>query len=119
MSCISTIFRVDRDDLKDACSLSVMLVVSCLIGVLSYLLLDYPMHWFNPILVYQRFNVLEFAASYPEQLEIGAIWVLIDSLLNKAQEVSFPVLKSSGDNLLALFQGYGVAEEVPQTESKP
>jgi len=47
---ISAIFRVDKDDLKEACSLSGMLVVSCLIGVLSHLLLDYPMHWFNPIL---------------------------------------------------------------------
>jgi membrane-bound metal-dependent hydrolase YbcI (DUF457 family) len=47
---ISAIFRVDRDQLKEVCSLSGMLVVSCLIGVLSHLLLDYPMHWFNPIL---------------------------------------------------------------------
>jgi membrane-bound metal-dependent hydrolase YbcI (DUF457 family) len=47
---ISSLFRVDKNDLKDVCSLSVMLVVSCLIGVLSHLLLDYPMHWFNPIL---------------------------------------------------------------------
>ena len=47
---ISTLFRVDKNDLKEACSLSVMLVVSCLVGVLSHLLLDYPMHWFNPIL---------------------------------------------------------------------
>ncbi len=47
---ISALFRVDKNDLKEACGLSVMLVVSCLIGVLSHLLLDYPMHWFNPIL---------------------------------------------------------------------
>jgi hypothetical protein len=47
---ISTLFHVDKNDLKEACALSVMLVVSCLIGVLSHLLLDYPMHWFNPIL---------------------------------------------------------------------
>ena len=49
-SIISTLFRVDKNDLKEACGLSVMLVVSCLVGVLSHLLLDYPMHWFNPIL---------------------------------------------------------------------
>jgi hypothetical protein len=47
---ISMIFRVSKNDLKDSCSLSGMLVVSCLIGVLSHLLLDYPMHWFNNIL---------------------------------------------------------------------
>jgi membrane-bound metal-dependent hydrolase YbcI (DUF457 family) len=47
---ISTMFSVDKDQLKEACSFSGMLIVSCLIGVLSHLLLDYPMHWFNPIL---------------------------------------------------------------------
>ncbi|MHA2396663.1 MAG: DUF4184 family protein [Candidatus Thorarchaeota archaeon] len=47
---ISTMFRVDKNDLKEACGLSVMLVVSCLIGVVSHLLLDYPMHGINPIL---------------------------------------------------------------------
>ncbi len=47
---ISMLFRVNRNDLKEACKLSSMLVLSCLIGVLSHLLLDYPMHWFNPIL---------------------------------------------------------------------
>jgi membrane-bound metal-dependent hydrolase YbcI (DUF457 family) len=47
---ISAVFRVSKKKLKDACRLSGILVVSCLIGVLSHLLLDYPMHWFNPIL---------------------------------------------------------------------
>ena len=47
---ISTIFGVDKSTLKKTCSLSSILVLSCLIGVLSHLLLDYPMHWFNPIL---------------------------------------------------------------------
>ncbi|MFW9786245.1 MAG: DUF4184 family protein [Candidatus Thorarchaeota archaeon] len=47
---ISTFFNVNKNDLKEACSLSGMLVASCFIGVLSHLLLDYPMHWFNPIL---------------------------------------------------------------------
>jgi membrane-bound metal-dependent hydrolase YbcI (DUF457 family) len=47
---ISALFRVDRNDLQEACRLSAMLVFSCLIGVLSHLLLDYPMHWFNPLL---------------------------------------------------------------------
>jgi membrane-bound metal-dependent hydrolase YbcI (DUF457 family) len=47
---ISTFFSVDRERLNKVTGLSKMLVVSCLIGVLSHLLLDYPMHWFNPIL---------------------------------------------------------------------
>lgn len=47
---ISTLFGVDRERLNKVSGLSKTLVVSCLIGVLSHLLLDYPMHWFNPIL---------------------------------------------------------------------
>ena len=47
---ISVIFNVDKERLKEVSGLSKMLVVSCLIGVLSHLLIDYPMHWFNPIL---------------------------------------------------------------------
>ncbi|MHA3962003.1 MAG: DUF4184 family protein [Candidatus Thorarchaeota archaeon SMTZ1-45] len=47
---ISTIFRVNKDELMEVCTPSAMLFLSCLIGVLSHLLLDYPMHWFNPIL---------------------------------------------------------------------
>jgi len=47
---ISILFGVDRERLNKVCGMSKVLVVSCLIGVLSHLLLDYPMHWFNPIL---------------------------------------------------------------------
>jgi membrane-bound metal-dependent hydrolase YbcI (DUF457 family) len=47
---ISIIFSVDSDRLKDHARPSRLLVLSCLIGVLSHLLLDYPMHWYNPIL---------------------------------------------------------------------
>jgi membrane-bound metal-dependent hydrolase YbcI (DUF457 family) len=47
---ISIIFGVDRERLKEVAGPSRMLVLSCLIGVLSHLLLDYPMHWFNPLL---------------------------------------------------------------------
>ncbi|MHA2223088.1 MAG: DUF4184 family protein [Candidatus Thorarchaeota archaeon] len=47
---ISTLFGVDRERLNETTGMSTMLVVSCLIGVLSHILIDYPMHWFNPIL---------------------------------------------------------------------
>jgi membrane-bound metal-dependent hydrolase YbcI (DUF457 family) len=47
---ISTLFGVDGENLKEVTGLSKMLVLSCLIGVLSHLLVDYPMHWYNPIL---------------------------------------------------------------------
>jgi membrane-bound metal-dependent hydrolase YbcI (DUF457 family) len=47
---ISVIFGVNRERLEEVSGLSKMLILSCLIGVLSHLLLDYPMHWYNPIL---------------------------------------------------------------------
>ncbi|MDF1539015.1 MAG: DUF4184 family protein [Candidatus Thorarchaeota archaeon] len=47
---VSTIFGVDRQDLKEACKITPILVLSCFLGVVSHLLIDYTMHWFNPIL---------------------------------------------------------------------
>lgn len=47
---ISALFGIDLDRLREVSGFSKMLVISCLIGVLSHLLLDYPMHWYNPIL---------------------------------------------------------------------
>jgi membrane-bound metal-dependent hydrolase YbcI (DUF457 family) len=47
---ISLFFGVDKGDLDEACRITPALVISCLIGVWSHLLLDYPMHWYNPIL---------------------------------------------------------------------
>ncbi|MFX1482762.1 MAG: hypothetical protein ACFFCP_06180 [Promethearchaeota archaeon] len=47
---ISTVFGVDNERLREVSRPSKMLLLSCLIGVLSHLLLDYPIHWFNPIL---------------------------------------------------------------------
>lgn len=47
---VSSIFKVDRDDLKNECKLTPIFILSCFLGVLSHLLIDYTMHWFNPIL---------------------------------------------------------------------
>jgi len=47
---ISTIFGVDRSDLNDICRITPWLVASSFIGVMSHLILDFPMHWYNPIL---------------------------------------------------------------------
>lgn len=47
---MSRVFRIDRMALESRFVVSQTLVISCLVGVLSHLLLDYPMHWYNPIL---------------------------------------------------------------------
>lgn len=47
---ISTTFKVEKKMLNENCRISKWMVLSCMIGVLSHLILDYPMHWYNPIL---------------------------------------------------------------------
>jgi len=47
---ISTFFDVDRSELNEVCKITPWLVVSSFIGVMSHLILDFPMHWYNPIL---------------------------------------------------------------------
>jgi membrane-bound metal-dependent hydrolase YbcI (DUF457 family) len=46
----STIFPINKLKVKQKCSLSLGLVFSCLIGVLSHILLDITNHTYNPIL---------------------------------------------------------------------
>jgi len=47
---ISTIFGVDRTECAEECRITPWLVASSFIGVMSHLILDFPMHWYNPIL---------------------------------------------------------------------
>ena len=45
----STIFPINKLKVKEKCSLSISLVFSCLIGVLSHVLLDVTNHDYNPV----------------------------------------------------------------------
>lgn len=47
---VSILFRVDRERMKQVSQITPLMIVSCLIGVVSHLILDFPMHWYNPIL---------------------------------------------------------------------
>ncbi|MHA1576283.1 MAG: DUF4184 family protein, partial [Candidatus Thorarchaeota archaeon] len=47
---ISIIFKVDKEKLKDACKFGPVLVISCILGVLSHELVDFPFHWYNQTL---------------------------------------------------------------------
>jgi dolichol kinase len=47
---ISLIFGVDRRKLDEACRVTPTLVVSCMLGALFHVLVDIPMHPFNPTL---------------------------------------------------------------------
>jgi len=46
----SLFFRVDRSKLNEVCRLTPVLVLSCMLGNIFHILLDIPMHPFNPIL---------------------------------------------------------------------
>jgi membrane-bound metal-dependent hydrolase YbcI (DUF457 family) len=45
----SAIFHLSKSKIKDKCRLSLVLVFSCLIGVLSHVLLDVTNHSYNPV----------------------------------------------------------------------
>ncbi|MFX0094282.1 MAG: DUF4184 family protein [Candidatus Hodarchaeota archaeon] len=47
---ISSLFSVEPGYLSEKCQISPLLVVSCMLGLLSHLLLDYLVHPFNPLL---------------------------------------------------------------------
>jgi hypothetical protein len=47
---VSRVFRVDQQYLKQVFKFSTWMLVSCLVGVISHLMLDFSMHWYNPIL---------------------------------------------------------------------
>ncbi len=46
---ISGLFGVDRELLDDACKITPSLILSCMLGALFHVLVDIPMHWFNPV----------------------------------------------------------------------
>ncbi|MBN2229411.1 MAG: DUF4184 family protein [Candidatus Thorarchaeota archaeon] len=47
---ISSTFNLPKEDLAEVCRITPWFIASCFIGVMSHLVLDYPMHWYNPIL---------------------------------------------------------------------
>lgn len=47
---VSWIFKLDRNKLNQLCKLSPSLILSCILGNIFHILLDIPMHPFNPVL---------------------------------------------------------------------
>lgn len=47
---ISFFFRLEYNEVKEACKVTPMLILSCMIGALFHVLVDIPMHPYNPIL---------------------------------------------------------------------
>ncbi len=46
---ISKLFGVDRKLLDDACKITPSLVLSCMLGAFFHVIVDIPMHWYNPV----------------------------------------------------------------------
>jgi hypothetical protein len=46
---INWIFKVDRDRLKEACRVTPWMVISCAIGIVGHISVDYLHHWYNPM----------------------------------------------------------------------
>ena len=47
---VSWIFKLDRNKVNQLCKLSPFLILSCILGNVFHILLDIPMHPFNPVL---------------------------------------------------------------------
>ncbi|MFW9919908.1 MAG: DUF4184 family protein [Candidatus Thorarchaeota archaeon] len=47
---IGSIFKLDKQELKQKCLISRALVASAILGIVSHLLVDILHHWYNPIL---------------------------------------------------------------------
>ena len=73
------VFRLNKEKVKKRCSFSVMLVLCCLFGTLSHVLIDSLHHSFNPLL-------------YPFVNESFDAFVLKNDFVSPAALVSSPML---------------------------
>jgi len=46
----SLFFSLDKVKVKEVCKLTPALILSCMLGIVFHILLDIPMHPFNPVL---------------------------------------------------------------------
>jgi len=78
----SIIFRIDRIKLKEACKLTPALVLSCMLGNLFHIILDIPMHPFNPVFwpfidPYDFIGILVLLFAFNGDLNLGFIYASI------------------------------------------
>lgn len=76
---VSSVFRLDKVEVAKKCRLSIMLMLSCLIGSLSHVLIDSLHHDFNPLL-------------YPFVSKSFDVFVLKNPLISTTYLVSYPML---------------------------
>ena len=46
---IGSIFKIDREKLKEACRVTPWMILSCAIGLVLHIGVDYLHHWYNPV----------------------------------------------------------------------
>ena len=81
---VSTVFRLDKEETKQACRFSKTLVVSCLIGGFSHILIDSSCHDYNPLFypfTKQSIDVLLFTNDWKLSYAIVEISILIMLLI--------------------------------------
>jgi len=76
---VSSVFRLDKEEVEEKCHFSGMLVFCCLVGALSHVLIDSLHHDFNPLL-------------YPFVNESFDAFVLKSTFVSPADLVSYPML---------------------------
>ena len=80
----SLFFRLEKAKIKDVCRLTPALVLSCMLGNVFHILLDIPMHPFNPVLwpfvdTYSIVGILVLVFAVDGNISLG---FLIANILN-------------------------------------
>jgi hypothetical protein len=91
-SLIGKIFALDRKLLDEACRFTPMLVVSCVVGIISHIAVDIPLHWYNPVL-WPWVNPFEI---------VGPICAFFASLLNADIITGYAVANLFANGIMAV-----------------
>jgi len=70
---VSSVFRLDKEEVEEKCRFSSMLVFCCLIGNLSHVLIDSLHHSFNPVLypfVNESFDAFLLKSTFPSPTDL-------------------------------------------------
>ncbi|MGV9102907.1 MAG: DUF4184 family protein [Candidatus Thorarchaeota archaeon] len=97
---MSLLFGIEKERLVAECSISAEMILSCVIGVLGHILLDYPMHWYNAML---------WPWIEPTSL-IGPL-VLFFSSVGDVSGIAFTLANGTANLLMFLIFVYVIASE--------
>ncbi|MFO7836366.1 MAG: DUF4184 family protein [Candidatus Thorarchaeota archaeon] len=97
---MSVLFGIEKERLVEACRISPLMVLSCVIGILGHILLDYPMHWYNAIFW-----------PWVEPTAVVGPLVLYFSSIGEISGIAFTLANGTANLLMLLIFVYILAQE--------